>query len=284
MNRDAGGWLRRREAAEPPPHPAGTRVDADLAYGRWPAQRLDVYRPAQAQSAPVLVVVHGGAWITGDKQQPQVVGHKLAHWGPKGWIVVAINYRRLPWADPREQAIDVARALAYVQREAAGWGGDTGRIVVLGHSTGAHLAALVLADTALAAAAGCVAPAAAVLVDSAALDVVEVMDGAHLPLHDRAFGDQRAAWELASPWHRAATLQAAPPPVLLLCSSLREDSTRQSERFAARLVERGGRARSVALPLTHAELNEQLGQPGEATNQVDAFLAECFAPPAAAAG
>nr|WP_242478506.1 alpha/beta hydrolase [Rubrivivax gelatinosus] len=274
--------MRRRDSAEPAPAlPPGVVFDADLAYGRWPAQRLDVYRPAQAQAAPVLVVVHGGAWITGDKQQPQVVGHKLAHWGPKGWILVALNYRRLPWADPREQAADVARALAFVQRECAGWGGDAGRIVVLGHSTGAHLAALVLADTALAADAGCKPPAAAVLVDSAALDVVEVMQGVHLPLHDRAFGDAREGWESASPWHRAATL-TAPPPVLLVCSSLREDSVRQSERFAARLVERGGRARSLPLALTHAELNERLGQEGEPTEAVDAFLAEVFAPVAAA--
>lgn len=282
MSPDTGGWLRRRDSAEPaPPLPLGTVIDADLAYGRWPAQRLDVYRPAKAQRAPVLVVVHGGAWITGDKQQPQVVGHKLAHWGAKGWILVALNYRRLPWADPREQAADVARALAFVQRECAGWGGDAGRIVVLGHSTGAHLAALVLADTALAADAGCKPPAAAVLVDSAALDVVEVMQGAHLPLHDRAFGDAREGWEAASPWHRAATL-TAPPPVLLVCSSLREDSVRQSERFAARLVERGGRARALPMALTHAELNERLGQDGELTEAVDAFVAEVFAPPAAA--
>lgn len=282
MSPDTGGWLRRRDSAEPPPAlPPGTVLDADLAYGRWPAQRLDVYRPAKARRAPVLVVVHGGAWITGDKQQPQVVGHKLAHWGPEGWILVALNYRRLPWADPREQAADVARALAFVQRECAGWGGDAGRIVVLGHSTGAHLAALVLADTALAAEAGCKPPAAAVLVDSAALDVVEVMQGAHLPLHDRAFGDTREGWEAASPWHRAATLDA-PPPVLLVCSSLREDSVRQSERFAARLVERGGRARALPLPLTHAELNERLGQGGEPTEAVDAFLAEVFAPQPAA--
>lgn len=281
MSPDTGGWLRRRDSAEFPPPPPGTVLEADLAYGRWPAQRLDVYRPAKAQRAPLLVVVHGGAWVTGDKQQPQVVGHKLAHWGPKGWIVVALNYRRLPWAGPREQAADVARALAFVQRECAGWGGDPARIVVLGHSTGAHLAALVLADTALAAAAGCKPPAAAVLVDSAALDVVEVMQGAHLPLHDRAFGDTREGWEAASPWHRAATL-AAPPPVLLTCSSLREDSVRQSERFAARLVERGGRARALPLPLTHAELNERLGQGGQPTEAVDAFLAEVFAPPPAA--
>lgn len=282
MSPDIGGWLRRRDSSEPaPPLPPGTVVDADLAYGRWPAQRLDVYRPAKVQRAPVLVVVHGGAWITGDKQQPQVVGHKLAHWGPEGWILVALNYRRLPWADPREQAADVARALAFVQRECAGWGGDAGRIVVLGHSTGAHLAALVLADTALAADAGCQPPAAAVLVDSAALDVVEVMQGAHLPLHDRAFGDTPAGWEAASPWHRAATLGVPPPPVLLLCSSLREDSVRQSERFAARLVERGGRARAVPLALTHAELNERLGQGGEPTEAVDAFLAGLFVPPPA---
>lgn len=283
MSPDTGGWLRRRESVEPaPPLPPGTVFDADLAYGRWPAQRLDVYRPAKCRRAPVLVVVHGGAWITGDKQQPQVVGHKLAHWGPEGWIVVAINYRRLPWAGPREQALDVARALAFVQRECTGWGGDAARIVVLGHSTGAHLAALVLADTALAADAGCKPPVAVVLVDSAALDVVEVMQGAHLPLHDRAFGDTREGWEAASPWHRAATLDAPPPPVLLVCSSLREDSVRQSERFAARLVERGGRARAVPLPLTHAELNERLGQDGEPTTVVDGFLAELFAPPAAA--
>lgn len=268
------GWLRQvlRGAAATVPQedwPAGARIERDIPYGPHPAQRLDLYAPVDAQQCPVLVLVHGGAWMLGDKASAAVVLHKVRHWLPRGWIVVSVNYRLLPVASPQQQADDVARALAAVQREVQRWGGDGRRVALFGHSTGAHLAALALADTALAAAHGMQPVRAAVLLDSAALDVVQLMEGPHLPLHARAFGNDPAHWRSVSPWHQ---VRQPLPPLLLVCAQDRDAAAQQAEHFAVRVRAAGGQVQVVPVPLAHAEINAQLGQHAELTRCVDDFL------------
>ncbi|HEX7767443.1 MAG TPA: hypothetical protein VF443_12060, partial [Nitrospira sp.] len=95
------------------PLPAGARIERDLSYGTDPQQRLDVYVPAQAKNAPILLMVHGGAWIIGDKGASGFVSNKVAHWLPKGYILVSSNYRMSRQPNPLDQADDIARALAF---------------------------------------------------------------------------------------------------------------------------------------------------------------------------
>ena len=249
--------------------PAGAHVERDLAYGLDPAQRLDAYLPGRAPVGPIVVVVHGGAWALGDKAGAAVVGHKVAHWLPMGVIVVSVNYRLLPRAEPLEQAGDVARALAFVQGRAAAWGADASRVVLMGHSTGAHLAALLAADDELAKRGGVKPWLATVLLDSAALDVVRLMQGPHRRFHDRAFGPVPEHWAQASPLHR---LRGRPMPVLLVHSTERQDSQEQARQFAEAVEQRGGRAEVLALPLSHLDINAQLGDDSAYTVTVDAFL------------
>ena len=73
--------------------PAGGRVERDVSYGSDPAQKLDVYLPRDGKQAPILVMVHGGAWMLGDKGNTGVVANKVRHWLPQGYIVVSLNYR-----------------------------------------------------------------------------------------------------------------------------------------------------------------------------------------------
>src|SRR3569833_2858615 len=105
---------------------------------------------------------------------PQKVLHKCAHYTGKGMVFVSTNYRLLPEADVLAQADDVCRALAFVQAQAAAWGGDGGRVVVIGHSAGAHLAALRSADPGLAMRHGVQPWLGTIALDSAALDMVAV--------------------------------------------------------------------------------------------------------------
>jgi len=128
--------------------PAGAqaRVLRDLPYGGDAAQTLDVYLPDAAKDAPVIVMVHGGGWRTGDKASNTVWQNKAAHWLPRGSVFVSLNTRLLPEADPLTQAGDVARALGFVQGHAKDWGGDPDQVVLMGHSAGAHLVALLGAD------------------------------------------------------------------------------------------------------------------------------------------
>jgi arylformamidase len=258
-----------RRGADAPGLPAGTRVERDLAYGAAPQQRLDLYLPAGPPTGAMLVIVHGGAWTIGDKSHPRVVAAKTAHWLPSGIVVASVNYRLLPLAGVLEQAGDVARSIAFLQRRAADWQVDPARVVLLGHSTGAHLAALLAADPDLASAAGASPCRATILLDSAALDAVEVMKAPHLPLYDRAFGSDPSTWQALSPLHR---LKARPSPILVVHSSRRRDAGGAAGRFAAAVAARGGRAEVHEAALSHVELNAQLGIDKAYTERVDAFL------------
>jgi len=248
--------------------PAVTVV-RDVSYGADPKQRFDVYVPRGARNAPVVLMVHGGAWRTGDKQSRGVVGRKVERWTREGIVVISVNYRLLPNTDPVDQARDVARALATAQARLREWGGDPGKVVLMGHSSGAHLVALLDARPSLATSLGARVWLGAIILDSAALDVVQTMTLPHLRLYTRAFGAERDYWRQASPAHHLA---AGAKPMLLVCSSLRRDSCPAATRFAAKATAVGVRAEVVPVPKSHAAIDAELGAPGEYTEAVEAFL------------
>jgi acetyl esterase/lipase len=249
--------------------PQGARVERDVAYGPDARQRFDVYLPRHAAAAPIVLMVHGGGWRIGDKAMVRVVANKAAHWLPKGIIFVSTNYRLTPAADPLRQADDVASALAAAQAKAPSWGGDPARVVLMGHSAGAHLVALLAADPAIAARQGARPWLGTIPLDSAALDVVQIMEGRHLRLYDNAFKSDPAFWRAASPFHR---LTGTPRPLLIVCSSRRRDACPPARAFAAKATAAGGRATVLPMDLSHREINETLGLPGAYTAAVDAFL------------
>ncbi|WP_425260078.1 alpha/beta hydrolase [Rubrivivax sp. RP6-9] len=250
--------------------PAGIRAERDLAYGPDAQQTLDVFIPLRAQRAPIVLMVHGGAWMLGDKAGRGVATNKVARWLPRGVIVVSVNYRR----DRRspnalQQADDVARALAFVQQRAAGWGGDGARVLLMGHSSGAHLVSLLSADPGIAERAGAKPVLGTVALDSAVFDLVEIMERRHYRFYDRVFGKDRQVWLDNSPYHR---LQGTPRPMLLVCSSQRSDSCPQADKFSAKAQAAGARVRVLRVPLKHGEINGQLGLAGDYTSQVEDFL------------
>ena len=248
---------------------AAMRVIRDVPYGADPAQRFDVYAPAQAIGAPVIFMVHGGGWAFGDKAARGVIRNKVARWVPRGFIVVSANYRMLPGADPLEQARDVARALAMAQQRAATWGGNRARFITMGHSAGAHLVALLAASPALAARTPITPPLGTVSLESGALDVVTIMEARHARLFDRAFGRERDFWIAASPYH---VLDATGPPMLIVCSTRRGSSCTQAERFVAKATALGRRAVVLRENLSHADADLLLGADSVYTREVEAFL------------
>jgi acetyl esterase/lipase len=262
-----GASLLHREARLP----EGTQVRRDLAYGSDPAQALDLYSlPGDGGPRPIIVMVHGGAWAFGDKQYRGVVQSKLAHWLPRGYLFVSVNYRMLPEQPLEGQADDVARALAYVQRHAREWGGDPGRITLMGHSAGAHLAVLLSADPARARALGAQRWRATVALDSAALDPVAIMQRPHLDLYDRAFGADPSRWQRLSPLHQ---LRADAVPVLAVCSTQRKDRPcDQAQDYTARARALGVRGEVLPQDLDHGEINKELGAERNYTAAVDRFL------------
>ncbi|PZR34745.1 alpha/beta hydrolase [Caulobacter segnis] len=242
-------------------------------YGTDPAQALDVYLPpGKLRDAPILVMVHGGAWKIGDKANTGSIENKLKHWLPKGFIVVSVNYRLLPKAMAYEQAQDVAEALQWVQAYAEDWGGANRKIILMGHSAGAHLVALLSSKPSMVGQRW----AGTVVLDSAVMKVSSTMAGRHPKFYDEAFGPDPAEWAKASPmdqWTPSAE------PMFLVCSTRRPDKPCDDARAFQALAQRSGVAMPV-LPqdLTHADINRTLGLPGAYTDAVDRFIAETLRP------
>ena len=251
--------------------PAGTEVLRDLAYGSAPKQTLDVYLPAkQSKNAPVIFIIHGGAWRFGDKAHKGTVQNKVTRWVPKGFIVVSINYPLVPEAGPLDQAKSVAKALAYTQSAAAQWGGDSNKFVLIGHASGAHIATLLNADPQLATAQGAKPWLGTVAIDDFVMDVVELMSRRHLRSFDRIFGEDPEYWLRVSP---ARVLAGPSAPILLPCSLAREPHCKQANLFADAAKRYGSQASVLPVDLSLSDTDRELGVPGPYTEQVESFLA-----------
>ena len=254
--------------------PDGVKVLRNVAYGADKLQAMDVYLPPEsnlgAKAAPIILMAHGGGWRRGGKANPGVYENKVARWVPKGFIFVSVNYPMVPESDPVEQADHIARALAAVQKAAPGWGGDPARVVLMGHSAGAHLVSLLNADPSRAAKLGAKPWLGTVSLDSGALDVPSIMNRPHLGLYDTAFGEDPVLWEAASPMHH---LTKDGPPWLGVCSSPRRTSCGANETYAEKAQSLGVRAEILGQTLNHGEINSELGKPGAYTDAVEAFMA-----------
>lgn len=121
------------------------RRHANIVYGPDPQHRLDVYVPkrAAAAAAPVILFWHGGHWREGDKSDYRFVGAALAQCG---YVAVVANYRHYPQVKMPGFIDDAARAASWAWAHAAEFGGTCERLYLMGHSAGAHLAALVTLD------------------------------------------------------------------------------------------------------------------------------------------
>lgn len=249
--------------------PAGVKRLENLSYGSDTAQTFDVYLPPDAKNAPVIFMVHGGAWAIGDKAVGRVVDAKVARWVSRGFIFVSSNYRMLPAAAPDVQLRDVALAVSTAQRKAAEWGGDPQRFILMGHSAGAHLVSLLAATPRPAYAPELQPVLGTVALDSAAMNVVEIMGQKHYRLYDKPFGSDPSYWRSMSP---TLNLAAGAAPLLAVCSSRREDSCPQAGQFVEQAGQLGVRAEVLREDLSHGEINSQLGLPGAYTAAVENFM------------
>ncbi|MEM0900713.1 MAG: alpha/beta hydrolase [Pseudomonadota bacterium] len=251
--------------AEASPH-----VVRDISYGSGEQQSYDLYLPSTADEVRgVVVFLHGGAWRFGDKSNRQVWRAKSAHFNRLGLAFASANTRLLPDADPLLQADDLAAAIAHLQTNAKQWGIDARRTIVAGHSAGAHVAALVAADPSLYTSFGLRPWRGTILLDSAALDVEQIMADQPARLHRRAFGTDPKFWRAASPFHR---LKPGHSPFMLVCSTKRGSPCRQAQAFDAKSRRLGGRSVVLPVSLSHRDINSQLGRRGSYTESVTQFM------------
>jgi len=262
-------------------------VTRDIPYATaHERQVLDVYAPSGAKNLPVIFWIHGGGWQAGNKS---MVGVKPKAFTEAGFVFVSINYRLLPTVDMTALTSDVATALGWVHKNIATYGGDPTRLLVMGHSAGGQLAALMCTDEkyvkaegfSLTTIKGCMP------VDADTFDIPAIIEVAetrarvhHLPLptngHRQKFGNDPAKHlDFSAVTHVAANKGI--PPFLILHIAGNPDTSAQARRLAASLQAAGISAKVVGRDTTHEGLNDEIGAPDDpVTKEVFAFVAEAL--------
>eukprot|EP00112_Aurelia_sp_Birch-Aquarium-sp1_P005757 Seg16521.1 transcript_id=Seg16521.1/GoldUCD/mRNA.D3Y31 product="Isoprenylcysteine alpha-carbonyl methylesterase ICME" protein_id=Seg16521.1/GoldUCD/D3Y31 len=250
-----------------------------IANSKTPVRHmLDVhYDPATIKKAkPVIFWVHGGAWKFGNKTH--AIEPKKKAFIDAGYVLVSANYRFVPKVTFKEQTQDLARALAWVKTNIAKHGGDSQQIVLMGHSAGAHLVALLGADHTYLKDAG---------VELGVIKGVIPLDGCgyDIPLQIKIGGvmSQRTYKQVftsdvekqkkASPVTYVKKGVKYPPFLIIVCKS-RKDAPVQAEQFAEKLKGVNANAEVMqAKDKTHLSLNRELGTRNDPpTLKVLAFL------------
>lgn len=213
--------------------PQRLTVHHDLPYTSSSDVRrtLDVYAPANAEGAAMVVFVHGGGLLFGDKTLIAHVGQRLAK---SGIVTVAPNHRFSPAVKHPAHVEDAAAAVAWALKNASSLGADPRRVIIAGHSSGGYLVALLATDPRWLEAAG---------TDRKLLRAVAPISGFfHVPRlaperPKSVWGEDPAVWEQASP---AFHVDADVPPMLLLYAD-GDDAARKAENvdFATALRGQG---------------------------------------------
>jgi acetyl esterase/lipase len=258
------------------------QASVELSYGNEDLQQLDYWKPRLTES-PLVVFVHGGGWKSGDKAH--AADTKAAYFLSQGYGFVSMNYRLVPNVKVEDQAHDVASAVAFLKKESSKLGFDARRIVLMGHSAGAHLVALVGTDPVYLKKVGLGMDAVRgiIALDGACYDVPrQFSTGAPImqETYKEAFGTDNKRQVALSP-----TLQAAAPNVssFLILHVQRVDGIAQSNALAEALKKAGITAQVQGFDgngmLGHLEINRRLGEADyAATSAVEQWLRKLLRP------
>lgn len=237
---------------------------SEYDYGTDPAQTLDLNPVSGNTKAPLVLFIHGGGWSAGNKRSG--AEGKAEFYNNLGYAFTSINYRLVPQVKPGQQAEDIAMAIAYLRKNATSLGFDADKIVIMGHSAGAHLAALTASDTHYLSGAGVPLAAirGAILLDGAGYDVGKQMQSPNNKLQQiyvDAFSTDPATQKALSP----VTYVGAPNVAnwLILHVESRKDSGLQSVELSTGLSKNGVGTRVIPVPRsTHMSVNADAGKAG----------------------
>jgi acetyl esterase/lipase len=199
-------------------------ANLDYAGGK---DRLDLYIPKNVANAPVILSIHGGLLMQGDRAEEVFVGRRFA---AAGYLTAVISYRLSPEVSHPAHVQDAAAAFAWVKRNIRQHGGDPNRVIVIGHSAGAYLAALLATDSRYLAAHKLSVNDIKGIVPVSGFFWVE-KEGVAPDRPQEVWGADPNIWMEASP---PRYLRADLPPVLLIYTDGDEDWRRkQNEEMAA---------------------------------------------------
>jgi len=241
--------------------------DATIAYGAHPLQQLDFYSAGEG-GRPLLAFLHGGAWQFGDKAR-RTADRKAPFARNEGWHFASLNFRLVPEVGIAEMAHDAVRGIAALLARADDLGVDRARVVLMGHSSGAHLAALIGTDPRY-------------LLDAGLpMDLLAGVIANEGPAYDARAPSVRAAWlhrRLIAPALRgdAAVLAGLSPalhatalpnaPAFLILHAARDHGARQAELLEAALRKAGTPVERYGFPGSgawgHVMLSRKFGEAG----------------------
>ena len=253
------------------PDAQAQEIKRDIPYVSQGHERqvLDVYSPAGAKNLPVVFWIHGGGWQAGDKSSVQLKPQVFVE---KGFVFVSTNYRLLPNVEIDVIFRDIAKSIHWVHDHIAEHGGDPKRVLVMGHSAGAQLAALICTDNrylkeeglTLSMIKGCVP------VDGDTYDVPAIIETAETRRrvhgqpppklgHREKFGNTPEKHrDFSAVTHVAKGKNI--PPFLILHVADHPDNAAQAFRFGAVLKEAGIPDTVFGAKETnHTKINENLG-------------------------
>ncbi|MCI0640169.1 MAG: alpha/beta hydrolase [Gemmataceae bacterium] len=251
------------------------KVHRGLAYAEPKNERqmLDVYAPTAGKNLPVVVWIHGGGWRRGDKAD---VHNKPKAFVERGFVLVSINYRFVPTVTVKQIAEDVAKAIRWTHDHAKEYGGNPNQIIVMGHSAGAQLAALVCTDERYLKAEKLPLSIikACVPVDGDTYDVamqIKTVEEKRAKSYMTTFGDADSQKELSAVTHVA---NKNIPPFLILHVADHPETKAQSQRLVEALKVTGVLAAAYpAEGKNHTTINNDLGFPDDRpTQEMFSFL------------
>lgn len=265
---------QREGSAQTQSYQSNARVSRTVVFGEHQRQQVDIYEPEGAvDDLPLILFVHGGGWRMGDNAY---VHAKPAYFTGRDYFFASTGYRLLPDHPVEEQAADIGAAVQALRGQASSIGFDANQIILMGHSAGAHLAALVASDPSYAGEAFD-AIRGVVLLDGAGYDIAANMADASprgFQLYNNVFGQEAARQAALSPVTHVGGRDA--PNWLALYVEERENARVQAQMLVNGLVEAGANASALAIAGTdHGRMNRELGTEAGAaqTEAVDAFLA-----------
>lgn len=218
----------------------GYRRTAGIAYGPGRRQRLDVYRPTSAAgSAPLVVFFYGGRWQSGERENFRFVGQAITALGA---VAVIPDYRLFPDTVFPAWVRDGASAVRWARQNARRFGADPDRILLAGHSAGAHTAVLLALDERYLRDAG--VPRSAI---RGAAGIAGPYD--FLPFRD---ADLRALFGPPEQWPATQPIRFVdgdePPLLLLQGGADRTVDAHNAPNLEARVRAAGGEVRRIVYP------------------------------------
>lgn len=250
----------------------------NLAYSSLPKERLDIYHAVTTTKAPVMIYVHGGGWHIGNKDR---VHQKPAAFNREGIVFVSVGYPLMPEHSVETQAHSLALAIRWLIDHVEHFNGDPGQIHLMGHSSGAHLVGLVVADDRY---------FSSQKIDARRIKSIINVDGAtwNIPwrmqnlastdpfprrMFRQTFGNDEKLWSELSPFHHLDENTYMPPVLFLLAEKKTADNLR-SDQVVERLLEIG--ASNCTLEIenrNHATINRKMGtQNDEAFSAIVSFI------------